>query len=74
MTELDVALLGGDLGSPVAGAEAAYLLHTSTRQEAETWAHKDPLVLHRYYVPEIVEWHLVGVNLGAIDPALKLPK
>lgn len=74
MIELDVVLLGGDFGNPVAGAEAAYLLHTSTRQEAETWAHKDPLVLHRSYVPEIVEWHLVGVNLGAIDPVVRLPK
>jgi uncharacterized protein YciI len=74
LTELDVVLLGGDLGSLVAGAEGAYLLHTATRQEAETWAHKDPLVVHGYYVPEVVEWHLVGINLGAIDPALRLPK
>src|SRR5687767_7235122 len=74
LTELDAVLLGGDFGSPVAGAEAAYLLHTSTRQEAETSAHQDPLVVHRYYVPEVVEWHLVGVTLGAIDPVLGLPK
>ena len=47
LVELDVILLGGDFGSSVAGAEAAYVLHTSTRQEAETWTHKDPLVLHR---------------------------
>jgi uncharacterized protein YciI len=73
LTELEVVLLGGDFGSPVGGAEAAYLLHTPTRHEAETWAHQDPLVLHRYYVPEIVEWHLVGVALGAVDPVLKLP-
>lgn len=72
LVQLDVVLLGGDFGSPVAGAEAAYLLHTPTRQEAEKWAHKDPLVLHRYYVPEVVEWHLVGVALGAVDPVLKL--
>jgi hypothetical protein len=69
-----VVLLGGDLASPVAGADAAYLLHTSTRQEAEACAHEDPLVRHRYYVPEIVEWHLVGVNLGAIHPDIRLPK
>jgi hypothetical protein len=74
LTELDVVLLGGDLGSAVAGAEGAYLLHTATRQEAETWARKDPLVVDRYYVPEVVEWHLVGINLGAIDPDLRLPK
>lgn len=74
MTELDVVLLGGEFARPVAGAEAAYLLHTATRQEAEAWAHKDPLVLHRYYVPEVVEWHLVGVAPGAIDPVLRLPK
>lgn len=74
LVQLDVVLLGGDFGSPVAGAEAAYLLHTSTRQEAETWAHKDPLILHRYYVPEIVEWRLVGIALGAVDPVLKLPE
>lgn len=74
LTELEVVLLGGDFGSPVAGAEAAYLLRTATRQEAETWAHQDPLIRHRYYVPEVVEWHLVGVNLGAVDPTLRLPK
>lgn len=74
LTELDVVLLGGDFDDPVAGAEAAYLLHTSTRQEAVAWANKDPLVLHRYHVPEIVDWRLVGINLGAIDPVLRLPK
>jgi len=74
MVALDVVLLGGEFGSSVAGAEAAYLLHTSTRQEAEAWAHKDPLVLHRYYVPEVVEWRLVGVAPGAINPVLRLPK
>ncbi len=74
LIELDVVLLGGDLGRPVAGAEGAYLLHTSTRQEAESWAQKDPLVLHRHYVPQIVEWHLVGINLGAVDPVLRLPQ
>ena len=74
MTDLDVVLLGGEFASPVAGAEAAYLLHTGTRQEAESWAHQDPLVLQRYYIPEVVEWHLVGVAPGAIDPVLKLPK
>jgi hypothetical protein len=73
LTELDVVRPGGDLGSQVAGAEAAYLLHTATRQEAEAWAHKDPLVTHRYFDPEVVEWHLVGVNLGAVDSVLRLP-
>jgi uncharacterized protein YciI len=74
LTELEVVLLGGDFDRSVAGAEAAHLLRTSTRQEAETWARKDPLVLHRYYVPEVVDWRLVGINLGAIDPVLRLPK
>jgi uncharacterized protein YciI len=74
LVEIDAILLGGDFGSRVGGAEAAYLLHTSTRHEAETWAHKDPLVLHGYYVPEVVEWRLVGVTVGAIDPVLRLPK
>ena len=74
LIELDVVLLGGDVGSQVSCAEAAYLLHTATRQEAEAWAQKDPLVIHRYFVPEVVEWHLVGVNLGAVDPVLRLPK
>jgi uncharacterized protein YciI len=71
MAELGVVLLGGDFGTPVAGADAAYVLHTSTRTEAETWAHKDPLVLQGYFVPEVIEWRLVGVTLGAIDPALR---
>ncbi|SEF13501.1 hypothetical protein [Jiangella alba] len=63
----------GDFDVPVAGAEAAYLLHTPTRREAADWVRRDPLVRHGHYVPDIVEWRLVGINTGAVDPALKPP-
>jgi hypothetical protein len=74
MVERDVVLLGGNFGGSVAGAQAAYLLHTSTPQEADSWAHQDPLVMQQYFVPEVVEWRLVGVAIGAIDPVVRLPK
>lgn len=72
MVSHGVVLLGGDLDPPVSGADAAYLLHTSTREEAETWADNDPVVRHGHYIPEVVEWHLVGIAPNAIHPALKL--
>ncbi len=40
----NVVLLGGDFEAKVDGAEAAYLLHTSSQTEAEQWAARDPLV------------------------------
>ncbi|MBZ2194936.1 YciI family protein [Occultella gossypii] len=73
MVSHGVVLLGGDLDPPVAGAEAAYLLHTSTRAEAQAWAGRDPLVRQGSYGPDVVEWRLVGIALNAIHPALLMP-
>ncbi len=39
-----------------------------------TWAGKDPLIVQGYFVPQIIEWRLVGVTVGAIDPALRGPQ
>ncbi|WP_156743575.1 YciI family protein [Occultella aeris] len=68
MVSHGAVLLGGDLDPPVAGARAAYLLHTSTRAEAEAWTGRDPLVRQGSYAPEVIEWSLVGIALNAIHP------
>lgn len=73
MVSRGVVLLGGDLDPPVAGADAAYLLHTATRQDAEAWARKDPLVRQGHCGPDVIEWRLVGIALDAIHPALRMP-
>jgi uncharacterized protein YciI len=70
MAAANVVLLGGDFDPAVAGAEAAYLLHTASKAEAAAWAAKDPLIAHAVYEPRIVAWNLVGISRGAIDPAL----
>jgi uncharacterized protein YciI len=70
MAAAHVVLLGGDFDSAVEGAEAAYLLHTNSRDEAQAWAAKDPFVTHAVYRPRVVAWNLVGVDPGAVDPAL----
>jgi uncharacterized protein YciI len=70
MIERNVVLLGGEFGSPVGGAVAAYLLHTTTRSEAESWARRDPVVRDGRMNPEIIEWRLVGINPRAIEPSL----
>lgn len=67
----DVVLLGGEFGSPVDGAQAAYLLHVSTQAEAEQWASKDPLVLNKVCRTRVIPWHLVGIATSAIDPAFR---
>jgi uncharacterized protein YciI len=64
----NLVLLGGDLEPSVDGATGAYLLHTSTRAEAEDWAAKDPLVKHGACRARVITWNLVGITLGAIDP------
>ena len=73
MVSHGVVLLGGDLDPPVAGADAGYLLHTSTRQDAEAWARKDPLVRQGNYAPDVIEWRLLGIAFNAIHPALMMP-
>ncbi len=70
MAAANVVLLGGDFDSAIAGADAAYLLHTASQAEAAAWAAKDPLIAHAVYESRIVAWNLVGISRGAIDPAL----
>lgn len=70
MTAAKVVLLGGEFEAALGGAEAAYLLHTASRAEAEAWAARDPLVRHAVYRTQVVAWHLVGVSAAAIDPSL----
>ena len=70
MIGADVVLLGGDFGAAVAEAEAAYLLHTGSLDEAERWAARDPFVQGAVYESSVVAWELVGINLRAVDPAL----
>jgi uncharacterized protein YciI len=70
MAAANVVLLGGGFESTIDGADAAYLLHTASRAQAEEWAAKDPLVANGVYEPRIVVWNLVGISRGAIDPAL----
>jgi uncharacterized protein YciI len=69
MEAANTVLLGGSFGSPIDGAEGAYLLHVASRTEAEDVASQDPLVKARVCEAKIVEWKLVGVCRGAIDTA-----
>ena len=70
MIEAEVVLLGGDFGHPIGAAASAYLLHTASLAEAERWAALDPFVHGVAYEAAVVHWDLVGINLGAVDPAL----
>ena len=70
MEAANTVLLGGSFGSPIDGAEGAYLLHVGSRAEAEDVASQDPLIRARVCEAKIVEWHLVGICRGAIDRAL----
>ena len=70
MEAANVVLLGGEFEPSVEGAEGAYLLRTASQAEAEEWASKDPLVKNEVYLPRVVAWNLVGINLGAIAPTL----
>jgi len=72
MAAAKVVLLGGEFEATIDGAEAAYLLHTASRAEAEAWAAKDPLVEHAVYRTKVVAWRLVGISQGAIDPSLAM--
>jgi uncharacterized protein YciI len=69
MMAANVVLLGGEFEPTIEGADAAYLLHTTSRAEAERWASRDPLVANAVYEPRIVAWDLVGISRAAIDPA-----
>jgi uncharacterized protein YciI len=68
MEAANVVLLGGEFGSPVDDAQAAYLLHVSSQSEAESWAARDPLVVEKVFHARVVAWHLVGIAAAAIDP------
>lgn len=70
MAAQGVVLLGGDFATSVDGAEAAYLLHTASADEAAAWARQDPHVQAGVYRFEIVPWELVGIGANAIDPTL----
>ena len=70
MTAASVVLLGGDLDPPIDGADGAYLLHTASRAEAESWAARDPLVSSGAYAARLIAWHLVAIAPSAIDPRL----
>lgn len=71
MEAADVVLLGGEFGSPVDGAQAAYLLHVSSQADAEQWAAKDPLVLNKVCQTRVIPWHLVGIATSAIHPTFR---
>ena len=71
MEAANVVLLGGELGSPIDGAQAAYLLHVSSQREAEGWAARDPLIAGKVFQARVIAWHLVGIAAAAIDPAFK---
>jgi uncharacterized protein YciI len=71
MEAANVVLLGGEFGSPINGAQAAYLLHVSSESEAESWAAKDPLVVQKVFHARVVAWHLVGIAAAAIDPTIR---
>jgi uncharacterized protein YciI len=70
MVAANVVLLGGEFGSPIDGAQAAYLLHVSSQSQAESWAARDPLVVEKVFQARVVAWHLVGIAVTAIDPML----
>jgi uncharacterized protein YciI len=68
MEAATVVLLGCEFGSPIDGAQAAYLLHVSSLSEAQRWAAQDPLVAEEVFQARVVAWHLVGIAATAIDP------
>jgi len=70
MASQGVVLLGGAFEAPIEGASGAYLLHTASKAEAETWASRDPLMTSGACRANIIAWKLVGIAPGAIDPAL----
>ncbi|MGQ0642572.1 MAG: YciI family protein [Gemmatimonadaceae bacterium] len=71
MEAANVVLLGGEFGSLIDGAQAAYLLHVSSQSEAENWAASDPLIVEKVFQARVVAWHLVGIASAAIDPTFR---
>lgn len=72
MEAANVVLLGGEFGSPIDGAQAAYLLHVSSQSEAERWVARDPLIVEKVFQARVVAWHLVGIATTAIDPTFRV--
>ncbi len=65
LIERDAILLGGSVGGAT-----AYVLRCADRAEADRIVATDPLVTSGAATPVVDEWHLVGINVRAIDPDL----
>jgi len=63
-------LLGGAWGRAAGPFHAAYLLRCTSLDAAAAIASSDPYFRDGVWQPEIVEWDLVGINPGAIEPDL----
>lgn len=73
LIERNMVLLGGPFDAAIVpGALAAYVLRCADRAEVDAVVATDPLVTSGAYLPAVVSWDLVGINLGAIDPGLTL--
>jgi uncharacterized protein YciI len=70
LIERRLVFLGGDFSEPVDGIAAAYLLRCDSIEDARAIAAEDPYLLHGVYEAETVEWLLVGIDPGLIDPNL----
>jgi hypothetical protein len=68
LIERNAVLMGGGFGAPVAGVFGAYVLATETYDEAARLAVSDPLVREADVACQVIEWRLVAINPGAIDP------
>jgi hypothetical protein len=65
-----LVLLGGDLVGSGQGVRAAYVLRCDDLATAEAIVATDPLVTSGEMRPQLAEWQLVGIDLGAIDDNL----
>lgn len=63
-------LLGGDLVDSEQGVRAAYVLRCDDLAAAEAIVATDPLVTSGVMRPQLAEWQLVGIDLGAADDHL----
>jgi len=65
-----LVLLGGDLIDSEQGVRAAYVLRCDDLATAEAIVARDPLVTSGVMRPQLAEWQLVGIDLGAVDDRL----
>lgn len=65
-------LLGGPWASPHTPFDGAYLLWCDSLVEANEIVGRDPCFRHGCHEPVVVEWDLVGINPGAIEPDIVL--